>query len=86
MTVQSVRAFLLREMSRENKAGALLMMLTCPCHAVMLLFLLGGTAIGSVLAVFRAWIYLGFTVLFLVGLYLMVRPSSCAVPPEQSPR
>jgi hypothetical protein len=51
-------------MTRENKAGAILVMLTCPCHAVMLIFLLGGTAIGSVLAAFRAWVYLGFTLLF----------------------
>ena len=58
-------------MTRENKAGAILVMLTCPCHAVMLIFVLGGTAI--VLAAFRAWVYLGFTLLFLLGLYLMVR-------------
>jgi len=60
-------------MTRQNKAGAILVMLTCPCHAVMLIFLLGGTAVGSVLAAFRAWVYLGFTLLFIVGLYLMVR-------------
>ena len=60
-------------MTRENKAGAILVMLTCPCHAVMLIFVLGGTAIGSVLAAFRAWVYLGFTLLFLLGLYFMVR-------------
>ena len=72
-TRASINAFLRREMTRENKAGAILVMLTCPCHAVMLIFLLGGTAIGSVLAAFRAWVYLGFTLLFVVGLYLMVR-------------
>jgi len=78
MTRSSVAAFLRREMSRENKAGAILVMLTCPCHAVMLIFLLGGTAIGSVLAAFRAWVYLAFTLAFLVGLYLMVRKSTPA--------
>jgi hypothetical protein len=73
MTTASVRAFLSREMTARNKLGAWLMILTCPCHVVMVIFLLGGTAIGGVLAAFRAWVFLGFTLAFLVGLYLMVR-------------
>lgn len=76
MSTTSIGAFLRREMSRENKVGAILVMLTCPCHAVMLIFLLGGTAIGSMLAAFRAWVYLAFTLAFLVGLYFMVRRST----------
>ena len=73
MTAASIRAFLLRDMSPRNKLGALLMILTCPCHVVMILFLLGGTAIGGVLAAFRAWLFLAFSLAFLVGLWLMVR-------------
>jgi hypothetical protein len=73
MTTASIRAFLLREMSPRNKFGAILMILTCPCHVVMLVFLLGGTAIGGVLAAFRAWVFLGFSLAFLLGLWLMVR-------------
>ena len=75
MTIADVRAFLGREMSGRNKAGAILAILTCPCHAVMILFLLGGTAVGGVLAAFRAWLYLAFTAFFLVGLWLMIRKS-----------
>jgi len=73
MTTASIRAFLFREMSPRNKFGALLMILTCPCHVVTILFLLGGTAIGGILAAFRAWVFLGFSLAFILGLYLMVR-------------
>jgi MerE protein len=69
-----------REMSGRNKAGALLALLTCPCHVVMLGFILAGTAIGSWLLVARAYLILGFTLLFLFGLWLMVRPDpSCRI-------
>ena len=76
----TLREALYREMSRENKLGAILVMLTCPCHAVMLLFVLGGTAIGTWLAAVRAYLYLAFTLAFLFGLWLMIRRTvpSCA--------
>ena len=87
---ETVRAFLRREMTRQNKTGAILAVLTCPCHAVMILFLLTGTAIGSVLAAFRAYVYAGFTLLFLFGLWLMVRRATgpcdsdaCRVPSDR---
>lgn len=70
---ETVRAFLRREMTGKNKAGALLAVLTCPCHAVMLIFLLTGTAVGSWLVAVQAYLYLGFSLLFLCGLWLMVR-------------
>jgi mercuric ion transport protein len=70
---ETVRAFLRREMTGKNKAGALLAVLTCPCHAVMLIFLLAGTAVGSWLVAVQAYLYLGFSLLFLAGLWLMVR-------------
>lgn len=73
MTFGSIRAFLLRDMSPRNKLGAWLMVLTCPCHVVMIVFVLGGTALGGVLAAFRAWLFLAFSLAFLVGLWLMVR-------------
>jgi mercuric ion transport protein len=66
-------------MTRQNKAGAVLAMLTCPCHAVMLVFVLTGTTAGSWLAAQRAYLYLGFTLAFLLGLWLMVRrTAACA--------
>ena len=89
MTTASIRAFLLRDMSGRNKLGAWLMILTCPCHVAMILFFLGGTAIGGVLAAFRAWVFLAFSLAFLAGLWLMVRKHvpACdtdACRPEQS--
>lgn len=69
----TLREALMRQMSRQNKVGAILVMLTCPCHAVMLLFVLGGTAVGTWLAAVRAYLYLAFTLAFLFGLWLMIR-------------
>jgi hypothetical protein len=69
----TLREALYREMSRQNKIGAILVMLTCPCHAVMLTFVLAGTAVGSWLVAVRAYLYLAFTLAFLFGLWLMVR-------------
>jgi hypothetical protein len=39
----------------------------------MLTFVLAGTAVGSWLVAVRAYLYLAFTLAFLVGLWLMVR-------------
>jgi mercuric ion transport protein len=61
-------------MTARNKAGAILAILTCPCHVVMLVFVLAGTAAGAWLAAIREWLYLAFTLLFLTGLWLMFRP------------
>ena len=72
--IASIRRTLGREMTPRNKAGAILAILTCPCHVVMLVFLLAGTAAGAWLAAIRAWLFLAFTLLFLAGLWLMVRP------------
>jgi len=76
----SLRSALRREMTPRNKAGALLVMLTCPCHAVMLTFVLAGTAVGSWLVAVRSYVLLVFTLLFLVGLWIMIRPDpkACA--------
>jgi hypothetical protein len=75
-----IRSALRREMSGRNKLGALLAVLTCPCHVVMLGFILAGSAIGTWLLAVRAYLILGFTLLFLFGLWLMVRPDpSCRI-------
>jgi MerE protein len=63
-----------RGMTRQNKLGALLAILTCPCHVVMLGFLLTGTAVGTWLLAVRAYLILAFSLLFLLGLWLMMRP------------
>ena len=55
-------------MSGRNKFGALLAILTCPCHVVMLGFVLTGSAIGTWLVAVRAYVILVFTLLFLFGL------------------
>lgn len=69
-----------RQMSGRNKMGALLAILTCPCHVVMLGFVLAGTAVGTWLLAVRAYLLLGFTLFFLFGLWLMVRPDpSCRI-------
>ena len=75
-----LRRTLRREMTGRNKLGALLAILTCPCHIVMLGFILTGTAVGTWLLAVRAYLVLGFTLLFLFGLWLMVRPDpSCRI-------
>ena len=49
----TLREALMRQMTPQNKLGAIVVMLTCPCHAVMLIFVLAGTAVGSWLAAVR---------------------------------
>lgn len=88
--IASLRTALGREMTPRNKAGAVLAVLTCPCHVVAVAFLFAGTAVGTWLAAVRAYIVGAFALLFLFGLYLMIRPDpkacaadSCRVgPPE----
>ncbi len=62
-----------RGMTRRNKLGALLAVLTCPCHVVMLGFILTGTAAGTWLLAVRAYLIFAFTLLFMLGLWLMMR-------------
>ena len=86
--LESIRSTLRREMTGRNKAGAILAMLTCPCHAAMLVIVLAGTAVGSFLAAIQAYLYLGFTLVFVVGLWLMVRRSNitCDIPQPSATR
>ena len=63
-----------RPLSRRNRAGAIIAMLTCPCHVGVATILLSGTAVGGFLAARRAWMYALFTALFAVGLAIFLRP------------
>ena len=63
-----------RPLSRRNRAGAILAMLTCPCHVGVAMILMSGTAVGGWLAAERAWLYALFTLLFAAGLAIFVRP------------
>jgi MerE protein len=62
-----------RPVSRRNRLGALLAILTCPCHIGVAIILLSGTAAGGWLAAQRAWLYVLFTLLFVGGLVLLFR-------------
>jgi mercuric ion transport protein len=73
---------LFRELTTKNKAGAFLAMLTCPCHVVMLLFLTGGTVVGAWLGTYNELLYGVAAVLFVFGVWTMLRPgNSCPRPP-----
>ena len=70
-----------RELTFKNKAGAYLAMLTCPCHVVMLLFLTGGTVVGTWLGTYNKWLYAVAAVLFVFGVWTMFRlGKSCPRP------
>ena len=49
-------------------------MLTCPCHAVPILLVLGGTASGAWLAQHFTALVAGLGVLFLLSLWLLFQP------------
>ena len=68
-----VRRWGRRSLSRRNRAGAWLAMLTCPCHGALVLYLAAGTAFGTALFAFRGWMYAGLAVAFVAGLWLMFR-------------
>jgi hypothetical protein len=70
-----------RALSRGNRAGAWLAILTCPCHGAALLYLLAGTAFGSVLFAYRTWMFAALAAAFVTGIWLMVRPDgdSCSI-------
>jgi hypothetical protein len=79
-SMTGLRETLRRPMGGRNKLGAWLAILTCPCHVVMLGFVLTGTALGTWLIAVRAYVILVFSLLFLFGLWLMIRPDpSCRI-------
>ena len=67
-----------RPVSRRNRLGVLLAILTCPCHIGVAIILLSGTAVGGWLATQRAWLYVLFTLLFVGGLVLLFRRDDAA--------
>jgi hypothetical protein len=67
-----------RPVSRRNRLGALLAILTCPCHVGVAIILLSGTAVGGWLVAQRAWLYVLFTLLFVGGLVLLFRRDDAA--------
>jgi hypothetical protein len=71
-----------RPLSRRNRAGAIMAMLTCPCHIGVATILLSGTAVGGWLAAERAWMYALFAALFAIGLAIFFRPDrdACELP------
>jgi MFS family permease len=83
LVVSSIRRWLAeveqRPVSRRNRLGALVAILTCPCHVGVAIILLSGTAVGGWLAAQRAWLYVLFTILFVGGLLLLFRrdPADC---------
>jgi hypothetical protein len=49
---------------------------------VLVLYLLAGTAVGSLMYAYRAWMYTGLAAAFVTGLWLMVRPDRLVCPIE----
>lgn len=67
-----------RPLTRRNHAGAILAMLTCPCHLGVALALTSGTALGGWLAAQQAWLYALLAVAFAAGLIALFRRDSGA--------
>jgi len=58
----------------SQHVGGIGAMLTCPCHAVPIVLLLGGTAGGAWLARHFASLVVGLSALFLISLWLLFGP------------
>ena len=65
-----------RPLTRRNHAGAMIAMLTCPCHLGVAIALTSGTALGGWLATERGWLYAFLTVAFAFGLMTLFRRDS----------
>ena len=59
-----------RRVTRRNRVGVWLAILTCPCHAGWLIVLTGGSTLGAVLADWGPWLYAVFGAAFLGSLVL----------------
>ncbi len=62
-------------MPTRRTLGVIGVALTCPCHAVPLLMLIGGTAGTGWLLQHLGAVAAGLVVLFLASLWLLLRPS-----------
>jgi cytochrome c biogenesis protein CcdA len=67
-----------RPLTRRNHAGAMIAMLTCPCHLGVAIALTSGTALGGWLVTERAWLAALLTVAFAFGLMTLFRRDSQA--------
>lgn len=80
--MEGLKKVIFRELTPRNKAGAYLAAMTCPCHVGMLLFLTGGTVVGTWLGSYDTMMYGVAAVLFVYGVWTMFRPGkSCPMPP-----
>lgn len=61
-------------MSMRRTVGGIGALLTCPCHAVPLLLLVGGTAGSAWLARYLPIAIVALGALFLASLWLLTRP------------
>jgi hypothetical protein len=75
---KAVRTLEERRLTRKNHFGALLAILTCPCHAGALLVLTSGTAFGGVLTAYSGWLYGALGASFAAGLWLLFRRDRAA--------
>lgn len=75
-----------RPVTRRNRAGAWLAILTCPCHVGVAIILTSGTAVGGWLAAQGAWLYAAFTGAFALGLWLLFRRDTTCVQCEAGVR
>ncbi len=74
-----------RELTFQNKAGAYIAMLTCPCHVGMLLLLTAGTVVGTWLGRYNHFLYAVAAVLFIYGVWTMCRSGkSCPITPLET--
>lgn len=67
-----------RPLTRRNRLGALVAILTCPCHLGVTVALLSGTAVGGWLAAEQAWLYVLLTAAFVGGLVILFRRDASA--------
>ena len=67
-----------RPLSRRNHAGAIVAILTCPCHLGVAIALTSGTALGGWLVTERGWLYALLTALFATGVVMLFRRSGDA--------
>ena len=68
-----------RPLTGRNRLGALIAILTCPCHVGVAIILLSGTAVGGWLAARQEWLYVLFALAFAGGLVVLFRrdPNAC---------
>lgn len=59
--------------SMKKLGWGIIAVLTCPCHLVLIVPLLAGTAFGAYIAVHQKIVGLIFGILFVISLYMMFK-------------